>query len=261
MGTRFEIVLPGGDGPRLRAAAEAAVEAIEECHRRFTRFEASSLLSHLRRIAPAGVALDPEDAEIFAAAAAIREASAGAFDVSLGHAAGGFRLDRAAGVVALAEDAALDFGAIAKGFAVDRAVARLQDAGIRTALVHGGTSSIRTIGRPLDLASWRVALPNGPAIELTDAALAVSATSAGSRMGAVDPAASGPAGEGDRWHVADPRTGALLRSDRRVAVRGPNAGWADGWATAVLVTGARPAAMGREWDIWFEEAGQWATIA
>lgn len=41
----------------------------------------------------------------------------------------------------------LDLGGIAKGYAVDRAYRILQTAGIRSALINGGTSSIRAIGK------------------------------------------------------------------------------------------------------------------
>ena len=265
MGTHFEIVLPGTDRRRLTAAAEEAAVAIEDCHHQFTRFEASGLLGHLQRVAPAPVPVTTEDEAVFAAAERIRVASGGAFDPAMGRVPdGGYRLDQDDHTVAVPNaEIRLDFGAIGKGFAVDRAIERLREAEITAGFVHGGTSSARGFGaRAGDdgyslegsggpvarRAGWRVALTNGPVVTLRNQALSVSSTIA-TRNG--EPA----------WHLLDPRTGLTITLRRRAAVLGPSAGWADGWSTAVLVAGARPAAMGSEWTVWVEEdGGPWQTI-
>ena len=46
------------------------------------------------------------------------------------------------------EGVMLDLGAIGKGYAIDRAIEILREAGISNALVHGGTSTIYGLGHP-----------------------------------------------------------------------------------------------------------------
>ena len=40
----------------------------------------------------------------------------------------------------------LDLGAIGKGYAVERAAEVLREAGVTSALMHGGTSTVQAIG-------------------------------------------------------------------------------------------------------------------
>jgi thiamine biosynthesis lipoprotein len=239
MGTRFELVLAGDDSARLRAAGEAALDQIEELHRALTRFEPSSLLAHLRRMAPRPVAVGRELFGLFAGAAAIQRDSGGGFDP--GWDPDGLRLDPDAATVALDRDRPLDFGAIAKGYALDRAAALLRLAGVERAFVHGGTSSAIGIGT-----GWRIRLgggpepATGPIVTLADAALGVSDT-------------RGHRGDGSA-HIRDPRTGRPA-VPRRAAVVGPSAMLADAWSTAAAVLGYRPPALGAEWRLWLGEPG------
>lgn len=52
----------------------------------------------------------------------------------------------------------LDLGGIAKGYAIDRAYKVLRDAGIKSALINGGSSSIRTLGQRADHQEWRIGI-------------------------------------------------------------------------------------------------------
>lgn len=244
MGTRFELVLSGTERVMLQAAGEAAIERIEELHRMLTRFEESSLLGHLRRVAPAPVPVDRSAFRLFATAEAIRVASEGGFDIGAG--TDGIRLDERAGTVALAGgEVELDLGAVAKGFAIDEAGAILRELGVDDGFLHGGTSSALGLGKR----SWRVSLGgSGPVVELTGSALSVSAAvvaRAGARVA----------------HIRDPRTGREIQSDRRVAVSGPTATEADGWSTAILVLGRRPASLGANWRVWISESpDRWSEL-
>ncbi len=260
MGTRFELLLPAApgslDGPALRAAGEAAVDEIDHWHRRLNRFAADSLVSHLNRSAGRPVRLDRETFELLADAVRVGQASAGAFDITvtpllvrLGAAdsavpTGGdhvttrtIELDPHARTVRFADERlSVDLGGIAKGHALDCAAAVLRDAGVRSALLHGGTSSILTIGRPPGGDGWKVALDGQgrETVTLEDAALSLS----------------DPAGQLDttgRRHIVDPRT---ERADEpsapletRVVVIGPSARLADAWSTALAVLGDVPSAF------------------
>ena len=248
MGTRFELVLGAGAGD-LVAAGEAALAEIAECHARFSRFASDSLVSHLARTpAHTPVRLDRDTFALFADARAVSRASAGAFDMTIAPlmAAHGFTQSEVAtatrvGMDALVLDerdwtvqftapgAALDFGAIAKGHALDLAAAILRDAGVRSALLHGGTSSVVAIGAPEDADGWAIALPftaSSPVVRLRDMALAVS-----------NPAAqSGGDGAG---HIMDPRSERPARACH-AAVIGTSARLCDAWSTALAVLGEPP---------------------
>ncbi len=239
MGTRFELVLHGADQGALRAAGESAIERIEDAHRTFTRFESSSLLAHLRRVAPATVSVDRDTMTLFADAREVARRSGGAFDPTRAGRWTDLRIDRPRQRLSLAHaDVELDLGAIAKGHAIDLAVAALRDAGITSAFVHGGTSSGFGLGRPPGGTAWRVAWRGGSEIfDLVDQAYSVSSTEQ-TRSGA------------ESRHVRDPRIRDWVPTPRRAAVVGPGARLADAWSTAALVQGRRPAAMGDEWKVW-----------
>ena len=243
MGTRFELVLLGEDVTPLRAIGEAALERIEETHRAFTRFDRSSLLAHLGRTAPALTPVDADQFALFADALYVTGRSGGCFDPALGSGAlaAALILDPASRRVGLASaTTALDFGAIAKGHAVDLAVAVLKEGGVAAAFVHGGTSSGFGLGAPSGQPGWRVGLgpsPGDPTLTLCNQGFSVAgvwSTRNGHRT----------------RHTVNPRTGRTLRADRRVAVMGPSARLADAWSTAVLVAGARPSGLGGEWRVW-----------
>jgi thiamine biosynthesis lipoprotein len=238
MGTRFELVLPGADPIAARSAGEAAIERIEEAHRLFTRFESSSLLAHLQRVAPASVAVDPDTAHLFADLAQVAAESGGAFDPTGAGAWNEIEVDLLQQRIGLRRpDIDLDLGAIAKGHAIDLAVAALREAGIEHAFVHGGTSSGFGFGTQADGSPWRIGWAGGPeTFELVDQAYAVSATRR-IRDGKLEE------------HVVDPRRGGLVREARQVIVVGPTARWADAWATAALVLGERPTGMDSRWTV------------
>lgn len=260
MGARFEIVLPGPPTPHARAACEAALAEIRCWHDRLNAFDPASALSRLNR---EGVARPARaDAETFALierCVRAHAATAGAFDPALGRRMrdAGFRdapsrpdpsaspggpsitLDPVARTVRLAPGCALDLGAIAKGFALDRAAEVLRDAGVRSALLQGGTSSVVAIGTPPDADAWTIALAGSAFIaRLRDSALSVSAPS-----GRTAPDPSGV----DRGHILDPRTGRSAGGVRLAAVvsqdRADAAASAEIWSTALVVLGHRPPSM------------------
>src|SRR2546426_10186161 len=52
----------------------------------------------------------------------------------------------------------LDLGAIGKGYAIERAAEVLREAGVTSALLHGGTSTVYALGHPPATPSWKVAV-------------------------------------------------------------------------------------------------------
>jgi len=144
----------------------------------------------------------------------------------------------------------LDLGALGKGYAVDCAVDILREAGMTSALIHGGTSTAYGLGAPPGAEHWIVALPRP---EFGTALLAPGATPGGDLPDAVlakvylrDEALSVSAIWGRSFtaggrtygHVLDPRVGAPVEGAVMAAVVAPSAADSDALSTALLVLGA-----------------------
>ena len=254
MGTRFELVLSGGDEVELRAAGEEAFAEIGEIERMISPFRSDSEVSRLHRAAGReAIRVSPV---FLAVLTEMREAVArtdGLFDPTIGPltelwgirggaegtpppddvleeclAFVGFErvleIDESRGRVRLLDSRArLDVGAIGKGLAVDRALSVLSDAGVETALLHGGTSTVAALGAPPGRAHWVVALGE----ELPDACL-----SDGSCLSVSTPHGRSRAIS----HVIDPRTGRPTSARELAAVVVPGgAAVADALSTGLLV--------------------------
>lgn len=126
----------------------------------------------------------------------------------------------------------LDFGAFAKGVAVDSAIDILQKHGIDNAIVNGG-GDLRAIGRKGD-SPWRVGIrhPQGQGIL---ASLEVTGDESVFTSGNYERYREH---EGVRYpHILDPRTGMPVNGITSVTVLHSNGGVADAAATALVVAG------------------------
>lgn len=143
LGTLVEI---GAGGPVADRAIDAGFEAIAAGASHVSRFEATSDVARFAAL-PAGDRIVVHDvtAEALRAAAALRDASGAAFDITLGRAPHGWRLDGCV-LHKLDRDASLDLGGIAKGLLVDAAVDALQGAGCTDGWVNAG-GDLRAFGR------------------------------------------------------------------------------------------------------------------
>ena len=124
-------------------------------------------------------------------------------------------------IALLRRGAAITLNGIAQGFATDRVVERLRQAGLSTTLVNMG--EIRAIGARPEGTPWRVGLgdPDRPGVltetvDLVDRAVATSA-GAGFRFDA----------KGRFTHLFDPATGRSPQRYRSVSVMAPTATEAD----------------------------------
>jgi thiamine biosynthesis lipoprotein len=250
MGTRFELVLQA----QLCAAGEAALDEIARWDQLLNRFAPDSLVSHINRTAAfRPVRLDRDTFALFKTALDVWRASGGAFDITVAPlmARNGFAdssvaaRDGRVGSDALVLDerewsirfsrpgTSLDLGGIAKGHALDCASAILRDAGVTSALIHGGTSSVIAIGTPPDDSGWRIAIRSAaeaPVVMLRDEALSVS--DAGSQTSLMGHA-----------HIVDPLLQLPAPDAGAMAVVGPSAAVAEAWSTALVVLGRVPHAF------------------
>ncbi len=127
----------------------------------------------------------------------------------------------------------LDLGGIAKGYAVDQAYLTLRKAGIHSALINGGSSSIRVIGKRTDRNHWRLGIGHPRQTgELLGA------------LGLPEDRALGTSADnqnffihnGQRYtHLIDPRTGYPARDKILVTATAPTAIEADLLSTAFFV--------------------------
>lgn len=226
MACEFGIAIRGEDESYARQAADAAFAEVDRIEGELSRFRPDSDVSRINALAPGRwLTVGPDAMACLRIAARAFLLSAGAFDPAFrsppnGRSPSGFRrLQLASGRpgVRVRAPVSLDLGGIGKGHAVDRIVGRLGEWGIRSALVHAGTSSVRTLGE------WPVALrhPRRPAatagtVRLVDEALGASAL-----------LLNGP-------HIVDPRTGRPATRPGAWARCG-SAALADALSTACLV--------------------------
>jgi thiamine biosynthesis lipoprotein len=263
MGTRFELLAHHGDAVQARAAAEAAFEEVLRLHVLWSPFEKSSTIAHVNAGGGRAVRVDRDTLELLVAARGFWRDTGGRFDPTIGGLMRwlGFRggiggrvrgearpivgmqhveIDERSGTVT-APGIELDAGSIAKGAALDAAGCILRDAGICSALLHAGTSSVLAIGSPPEMPDgWRVRVgghAGAPEVVLRDESLSVSAPS-----GRVIETEDGEVG-----HVLDPRTGEPASGSKLAAVICASAMAADAWSTACLIGGVHPPANIARW--------------
>jgi len=255
MGTRFELVLAGDrDEHELRAVGESALACVREWHERLSIFDRGSLVSAINAQAHEHpVRIDRDMLDLLRECQRLTEITDGAFDVAVGslmeyH---GFReserpedrpafgmhcveIDERAMTIRFTEPGVkLDFGAIAKGWAIDRALDVLREAGVRSALLHGGTSTIGALGIAPDGNPWRVRIEDSadaPVALLRDASLSVSAP-------------KGRLNEQNQGHVIDPRTGNPSLGARMAGVVAVYSAETDAISTALVVLNERPGSI------------------
>jgi FAD:protein FMN transferase len=268
MATRFELVLYGEDEARLRAAGEEALAEIERLDAQLSAYRTDSEIFGINHhAANQSVKVEPQLFHLLRHCAAFTQATDGAFDITIGPLMQVWRASRETGAIPLQDEleaarqltgsdnveldadaftirfkqlgVQLDLGAYGKGYAIESAVDSLKENGVRSALLHGGTSSAAVIGTPPDQTGWRVQLSepfkagDEPILlNLANEALSVSAIHG--KAFTVDGRTYG--------HVIDPRTGLPVDRALAAAVVGQSASICEVLSTALLVIG--PAWLG-----------------
>jgi thiamine biosynthesis lipoprotein ApbE len=191
MATRFELALHGADPVALRAAGEEALDEIERLEDQLSLFRPASDIAHANaRAAREPVRVSPAVFGLLQHARRLSDETGGAFDITIGPLMQCWGLLGETGRVPGAEEVAaartkmgmhlvtlderdltvgfaregvmLDLGAIGKGFALQRAAELLRDAGVASALLHGGTSTVCALGAPPGAGAWKVAIECPP---------------------------------------------------------------------------------------------------
>ena len=262
MATTFEVAIPQGSHPEPVAAAEAALDLIDALEDQMTVFREHSEVSRINA-ATAAVPVETRLFDLFERCAVWTRETEGAFDIATGALTKTWGFYRREGRVPSPREQAdamartgmrhvilnrgtfksrvngleLNLGAVGKGYALDRAAELLRETwGVRSALLHGGTSSVYAIGHPPgEPCGWIVKLMH-PAndnadlgtVRLVDRGLGTSAATFqsfeynGRTLG----------------HVIDPRTGWPAEVAASASVTAPTAAEADAMSTAIFILGA-----------------------
>jgi thiamine biosynthesis lipoprotein len=264
MACQFEVTLASEDA-RWVSAARTALDEVDRIEALLTVFRDTSAVADLnRRASTRPVEVDDSLFELLAHCARLHHETDGAFDITstplsrcwgflhregrvplhadieAARAKVGLEhvvLEPATQHVAYRRDGVeLNFGAIGKGYALDRVAAGMRTRGVRHALVSGGRSSLLAIGGRsggwhVDLVSPRAESPFAR-VWLRDAALGTSG--AGEQFIIADGVRYG--------HVIDPRTGWPASGVLSASVIASSAATADALSTAFLVGGPELAA-------------------
>jgi thiamine biosynthesis lipoprotein len=306
MATRFEIVLHGQSAPALRAAGEEALDEVDRLEGQLSLYRPGSEIGRVNSLAARQpVRVCPPVFRLLEHAQRLHQESAGAFDITVaplvrcwgfmdgqGHVPAPDQLSAARSRVGMQhialrpddftvrfdrEGVMLDLGAIGKGYAIERAAIILREAGVASALIHGGTSTVYAIGKPSDADAWKVAIecpPGLPAPARDGGIPNDSGRSASRASGDAAGEASGPdraplraivpledealsvsavwgksfQADGKHFgHVLDPRTGEPVSNAVLAAVVLASATETDALSTALLVAG--PGGHGRIADL------------
>jgi thiamine biosynthesis lipoprotein len=268
MACKFEITLPDELSHHLDAA-NAALDVIDALEAQLTIFRDSSELSAINRDAAAApVVCEPQLFNLLRLCEGLHRQTDGAFDITSTPLSKVWGFLRRQGRLPTADEIAaaranvgmtkvsldpevktvrfsqpgvsLNLGGIGKGYALDRIASDIYTAGVDTALLTAGASSVRAVGAGPDGAGYRVGVRDPfnhrrryGTITLRNNALGVSG--AGEQFFDC---------EGRRYgHIIDPRSGWPVEGRALVAVTAPTATLADALATAFFVTG--PAAAER----------------
>ena len=261
MGTVVQITVSHTSESEARLAINEAMSELQRSDDLMSHYKPESLVSKVNRYGASGkVQVGEGFFELLREAVSISRASNGAFDATIlpisdlwGFDKGGIvprnelianklafvgyegiDLDQSTFSVGLISSGmSLDLGAIAKGWAVDRAMEKIMSHGIRNAIIDAG-GDLRLIGGRPGKGFWRIGVqhPREPGgllatFDLRDTAIVTSGDY--ERFFIAD---------GVRYHhILDPATGQPARGCQSVTVLAATAAEADACATAAFVLG------------------------
>ena len=277
MASDCELRLVGNDEGTLQHAAQAAIAEVHRIERKYSRYDAASVVSGINAAAGSGqaVPVDDETAGLLGFAGRLHALSDGCFDITSGvlRRAWDFRAGRLPGVaeveallpligwsrvafdgrrIALPQAGMeVDFGGFGKEYAADRAAMLLRHGGVAGGYVNLG-GDIAVLGPRSDGRGWRLGIRHPrrddaliDTLELGAGALATSGDY--ERFFEAD---------GVRYcHVLDPRSGWPVRHWQSVSVVAPTCAAAGAACTLAMLLGERGLAFIREQSLPFLAVG------
>lgn len=265
MGTILSFTVYPGD-ERSRLAVDGATAEIERLNEVFSTYRETSLVSTVNRSGAVGTTVTEEFLAMLEESRRMWRLTDGRFDITVGPLMKLWGFERRSGRVPApdsiarllpavgfgkvevggetvrltAPGMALDFGAVVKGYAADRAAAILKSRGIENFMIDLG-GNIVVAGAPPGRPAWRIGIRDPRNLErivgvlaLRDAAVATSGDY--ERMFEVD---------GKRYaHIVDPRTGYPVEEMAAVTVIAADGLTADLFSTALFLCGPDSALLG-----------------
>ncbi len=257
MGTVVEIVAEGQEIEKLGTAVDGAFAEMERLDKLLSRHQQKSDVTRLSQSNDGGK-VTTETAEVLALGLNVAQRSGGAFDLTLGKVKALWGLDKdtpkvpdqealTAALVGIGPAALslnghqvnkqtshlqVDLGGIAKGYAVDRAIAVLKQHGVTSAAVNAGGDMYLLGQRPQR--SWRIGIQHPrqqdtvlETVQVHDRAVVTS----GDYERFFDQ-------DGIRYHhIFDPKSGFPARLCQSVTIITDSVALGDALATAVFVLG------------------------
>jgi FAD:protein FMN transferase len=263
MGTTFTIFVYAANQDRASEYFEIAFDEIERVEEALSDYRPTSELSRINRLAAdETVTTDPEVFKFLQTSMGFSRRSGGAFDITVGPLMRAWGFFRGKGHYPAPEELSnarkstgwehvrldpqkrtvhfdiqgmsLDPGGIGKGYAVERVVNLLREAGVKAALVDAGSSTIYAIGAPAGTNGWTIQVPRPgdrahsiSTVVLRDTSLSTS-------------------GNYEKFftlngqiycHIMDPRTGEPLQGTLQTTVITPNATDSDALSLIMFVMG------------------------
>ncbi len=271
MGTIFEIRGYGKDREATAEAFEAAFDEIRASDELLSHYREDNALARLNREAGARPVAVPRGLyDILALSRHFAEISGGAFDVTAAPLVQLWKSAEQADLPPTGEElqeavrrvgwrniellddgrvrfrdagVQVNFGAIGKGWALDRAVEALRERGIRNAFLSAGTSTVYALGTDREGRGWRIVLRDPLRPDDGEAAAFYVRDGAVSTSGDYERAL---VIENQRYsHIIDPRSGLPIGAENgtdtarilSATVQAPDAAEADALSTAVFVMG------------------------
>ena len=225
MGTRVELYRFGDGAADALTLAQRAIEQVDDALTIHRPSPATALNEALRR-GETGAIDDPLLLDALIRIDDARDMTERLFDptVDTRRATIGWerlRFDRGAATLACDASVALDFGGFGKGYALDRAVTALRDAGVECALLSAGESSMAVIGEHPLGGAWSFAVPDPRdadralvEIALIDEALSISSTLG---LGVTAPERAAMVRPGRSTAVVAPRSAVVVDANGAVA--------------------------------------------
>jgi len=272
MGTFVEItVMPGPvTGDAIDAAIAKAFDEVRRVDRLMSTYIADSEVSQVNRLAPGETfELSRDTFRVIERGIEFNRTTHGAFDITVGplaalwgfgsegrdeyrvptrpeieqamrHTGSGYiTLDPDERTILLDRDGMyIDLSGIAKGYAVDRALAVLRDAGVKHALVNAG-GDVASIGGKTERQPWTVGVqrPVRPAAEHGVEIIGTVPLFGGAVATSGNYQQQFTVGERTYSHIIDPRIGVPREHVPSVTVIAPDCTTADALATGLLVLG------------------------
>jgi thiamine biosynthesis lipoprotein len=259
MGTVVEIMAAGMPSGKLETAVDAAFAEIARLDKLLSRYQLDSDVSHLSQ-SDNGRQVTAETAEVLALGLDVALRSGGAFDLTLGRLNALWAIDGetpsiphhdaiAAALIGIGPTALtldsrqvtkqttqlqIDLGGIAKGYAVDRAIAVLKQQGVTSAAINAGGDMYLLGQRPER--PWRIGIQHPrqkgavlETVQVSDQAVVTSGDY--ERFFEQD---------GIRYHhIFDPQSGQPARGCQSVTIITDSVALGDALATAVFVLGPK----------------------